>query len=99
MNLEELEQRELFEQVYPELIGLKEAYLLLNKALYGLKQALREWFFIVKQFFNELGLLLSNGDPNLFIGEGVSILLFVDNMLIISARKQVNSIKSKILKQ
>jgi len=48
LNLEELEQRELFKQVYPELIGLKEAYLLLNKALYGLKQALREWFFIVK---------------------------------------------------
>ena len=99
MNLEELEQQELFKQVYPELIGLKEAYLLLNKALYGLKQAPREWFFIVKQFFNKLGLLLSNGDPNLFIGEGVLILLFIDNMLIIGTQKQVNSIKFKILKQ
>jgi hypothetical protein len=97
--LQLLELRKLFEQVFPELIGMEDAYLLLNKALYGLKQALREWFFIVKQFFNELNLKPSNSDLNLFIGEGVSILLFVDDMLIVGARKQVDIIKFKILKQ
>ena len=40
--LQLLELRELFEQVFLELIGIEDAYLLLNKALYGLKQALRE---------------------------------------------------------
>jgi uncharacterized membrane protein len=85
--------------VFLELIGIEDAYLLLNKALYGLKQALREWFFIVKQFFNKLGLKPSNGDLNLFIREGVSILLFVNNILIVGERKQVNTIKFKILKQ
>jgi uncharacterized membrane protein len=85
--------------VFPELIGMEDAYLLLNKALYGLKQALREWFFIVKQFFNKLNLKPSNSNLNLFIREGVSILLFVNDMLIVSARKQVDIIKFKILKQ
>jgi hypothetical protein len=32
----------LFKQVYPELISIEDAYLLLNKALYGLKQVLKE---------------------------------------------------------
>ena len=54
---------------------------------------------MVKQFFNKLGLKPSDSDPNLFIGEGVSILLFVDDMLIVGARKQVDIIKFKILKQ
>jgi len=91
--------RELFETVFLKLISMKDAYLLLNKALYRLKQAPREWFFIVKQFFDKLGLKLSNGDLNLFIREGVYILLFINDMLIVSARKQVDIIKFKILKQ
>ena len=91
--------RELFETVFLELISIKDAYLLLNKALYKLKQAPQEWFFIIKQFFDKLGLKLSNGDPNLFIREGIYILLFVNDMLIVSAQKQVDIIKFKILKQ
>jgi hypothetical protein len=37
-----LKLRKLFKQAYPELISIKDAYLLFNKALYSLKQALRE---------------------------------------------------------
>jgi len=40
--LQLLKLRELFEQVFLELISIKDAYLLLNKALYSLKQAPRE---------------------------------------------------------
>ena len=57
------------------------------------------WFYIVKKFFQELGLKLSIADPNLFTGHRVSILLFVDNMLIVSKRQQVDTVKAKILKQ
>ena len=88
---------EFLEQVYPELsLG---AFLKLNKSLYGLKQAPRAWFYIVKKFFQELGLKSSTADPNLFTGHGVFILLFVDDMLIVGKRPQVDAIKAKILKQ
>jgi histone deacetylase 1/2 len=71
-------------------------YLQLLKSLYGLKQAPRAWFEMVKKEFGKLGLQASNSDPNLFIGRGVYILLFVDDMLIIGNRKQVDSIKHEI---
>jgi hypothetical protein len=58
----------------------------LNKSLYGLKQALREWFYMVKKFFKSIGLKLAEADPNLFIGNEVYILLFVDNILIVGKR-------------
>ena len=70
----------------PNLKGVKNAYLKLNKLLYGLKQALREWFYMVKKFFKSIGLKSAKANPNLFIGNGVYILLFVNNMLIIGKR-------------
>jgi len=45
-----------------------------------------------------LGLKPSNSDPNLFIGKGVYLLLFVDDMLIIGDRKLVDNIKREINK-
>src|SRR5580693_7236174 len=89
---------EFLEQVYPELKTLG-AFLKLNKSLYALKQAPRAWFYRVKKFFQELGLKSSTADPNLFTGHGVSILLFVDDMLIVGKRQQVDTMKAKILKQ
>ena len=73
-------------------------YLQLMKSLYGLKQAPRAWFELVKKEFHKLGLRAGDSDPNLFIGRGVYILLFVDDMLVIGKRKQVNEIKAKISK-
>ena len=84
---EHLTLRELFKTVFLKLINIKDAYLLLNKALYKLKQAPREWFFIIKQFFDKLRLKLSNGNLNLFIREGVYILLFINDMLIVGVQK------------
>jgi hypothetical protein len=92
--------RQLLESVWPELKGAgNDVILKLNKALYGLKQAPRAWFLMVKRFFESLGLKASNCDPNLFTGQGVSILLFVDDMLITGKRAQVDRIKARILKQ
>jgi len=66
----------------PDLKGVKDIYLKLNKSFYSLKQALREWFYIVKKFFKSIGLKSANINPNLFIGNKVYILLFIDDMLI-----------------
>jgi hypothetical protein len=90
---------EFLAKVYPELSKISDAFLKLNKSLYRLKQAPRAWFLIVKKFFQELGLKSSAADPNLFVGHGVSILLFVDDMLIVGKRLQVDQMKVKILKQ
>ena len=87
---------QFIEEIIPGLEG-KGAYLKLNMALYGLKQALRAWFDTVKLHFDKLGLKASFADPNLFIGEGVYVLLFVNDMLIIGPKSKTNSIKKKIL--
>ena len=87
------------EKVFPELASATDAYLKLNKALYGLKQAPRAWFLIVKKFFVDLGLKSSDADPNLFTGCGVSILLFVDDMLICGKRQDVDTVKAMIRKE
>ena len=83
----------------PKLKGVKDAYLKLNKLLYGLKQALREWFYIVKKFFKNIGLKAANTNPNLFIGNKVYILLFVNNILIIGRRRYLDIIKIRILRE
>ena len=83
----------------PKLKGVKDVYLKLNKLLYGLKQALREQFYIVKKFFKNIGLKAANTIPNLFIGNKVYILLFIDNILIIGRRRYLNIIKIRILRE
>jgi len=83
----------------PNLKGVKDVYLKLNKLLYGLKQAPREWLHIVKKFFKSIGLKLAKADPNLFIGNRVYILLFVDNMLIVGKRRYLDIIKIRILRE
>ena len=83
----------------PKLKGVKDAYLKLNKLLYGLKQALREWFYIVKKFFKNIGLKVANTNSNFFIGNKVYILLFINNILIIGRRRYLNIIKIRILRE
>ena len=83
----------------PKLKGVKDAYLKLNKSLYGLKQALREWFYMVKKFFKNIGLKAANTNPNLFIGNKVYILLFINNILIIGRRRHLDIIKIRILRE
>ena len=78
---------EFLKEVYLELAKILDAFLKLNKSLYGLRQAPRAWFHMVKKFFLELGFRSSIADLNLFIGLGVSILLFVNDMVIVGKRQ------------
>src|SRR6266704_5137726 len=90
---------DLLKDFKPDLKGVKDAYLKLNKLLYSLKQVLREWFYIVKKFFKSIGLKSANINPNLFIGNKVYILLFIDDMLIARKRRHLNIIKTRILRE
>ncbi|KAI0993762.1 hypothetical protein K3495_g14422 [Podosphaera aphanis] len=97
----------LNEEVYVEIpdfftlqhpgISRHKNYLKLNKSLYGLKQAPRAWFQEVKGHFKNIGLKGESSDPNLFIGRGVYVLLYVDDMLIIGPTMKVKPVKSDIM--
>jgi len=54
---------------------------------------------MVKKFFKSIGLKAANTNPNLFIGNKVCILLFIDDMLITGKRQYLNIIKIRILKE
>lgn len=82
-----------FEEIIPEINLKDKPYLKLKKSLYGLKQAPRVWWTVVRRFFKEIGLEESTADPNLFIGKGVYVLLYVDDLLITGNRTNVNSMK------
>jgi len=54
---------------------------------------------MVKKFFKSIGLKAANTNPNLFIGNKVYILLFINNMLIAGKRQYLNIIKTRILRE
>ena len=54
---------------------------------------------MVKKFFKSIGLNLANTNPNLFIGNKVYILLFINDILIIEKRWHLNIIKIGILRE
>ena len=54
---------------------------------------------MVKKFFKNIGLKAANINPNLFIGNKVYILLFIDNILIIGRRRHLNITKIRILRE
>jgi energy-converting hydrogenase Eha subunit H len=57
------------------------------------------WFLTVNLFFADIGFKLSNLDLNLFVKNRVYILLFVNNMLIVSKRLEVDHVKVTIKKK
>jgi uncharacterized membrane protein len=57
------------------------------------------WFLAVNAFFAKIGFKPSNLDPNLFVRNGVYILLFVNDMIIISKRSEVDHVKVTIKKK
>jgi hypothetical protein len=59
----------------------------LHKALYGLKQAPRLWWQEIHSFLTSesLGFLQSHADTNLYHKDGVFLLLYVDDILILYA--------------
>ena len=54
---------------------------------------------MVKKFFKSIGLKLAEANPNLFIGNKVYILLFVNDILFTGKRQHLNIIKTKILRE
>jgi hypothetical protein len=90
-----IEIPQFFELLYPD-IDFKRKCLRLLKSLYGLKQALREWFLEVCNYLQTCGFLASNADPNLFVGKGVSILLYINDMLVVGKRSDVDAAKALI---
>ena len=54
---------------------------------------------MVKKFFKNIGLKAANTNPNLFIGNKVYILLFIDNILIAGRRRYLNITKIRILRE
>ena len=54
---------------------------------------------MVKKFFKNIGLKAANTNPNLFIGNEVYILLFIDNILIAGRRRYLNITKIRILRE
>jgi len=54
---------------------------------------------MVKKFFKSIGLKAANTNPNLFIGNEVYILLFINDMLIVGKRQYLNIIKIRILRE
>jgi hypothetical protein len=63
---------------------LKGAKVHLLKSLYGLKQSPHLWYQAINAFLLSLGFKQSSADPNLYIKDGVLLLLYVDNILIVS---------------
>src|SRR6266704_7203501 len=90
---------DLLRDFKPDLKGVKDVYLKLNKSFYNLKQALRKWFYMVKKFFESIGLKSANINPNLFIGNEVYILLFIDDILIAGKRRYLDIMKTRILRE
>ena len=89
----------LLREFAPKLKGVKDVYLKLNKSLYSLKQVPREWFYIVKSFFESIGLKSVDTDPNLFVGNRIFLLLFVDDILVTGKYRQLDTTKARILRQ
>jgi hypothetical protein len=97
-----MEVPEHFFTLEPETEALykqKKFYLRLHKALYGLKQAPHEWFEEVDKFLKSIGFKASDADPNLYIKRSGStyLLLYVDDMLLIGPRAEVNAVKKQIM--
>jgi hypothetical protein len=62
----------------------KGAKVHLLKALYGLKQSPCLWYQAINAFLLSLGLKQSSADPNLYVKDGVLLLLYVDDILIVN---------------
>jgi hypothetical protein len=54
----------------------------LLKTLYGLKQAPREWYLMLKSALLKMGFKQSDADPGIYYRNGVYLLLYVDDQLI-----------------
>ena len=54
---------------------------------------------MVKSFFSKIGLQEGDSDPNRFVGKGVILLLFVDDMLVVGDHQNIDKAKCEVLGQ
>ena len=71
----------------------------LRKALYGLKQAAREWHRALARLLSDLGFARCASDPALYVNKVGRCFIFlrVDDLLIFSAKDQLQPLADKIL--
>src|SRR5450432_3163085 len=60
----------------------------LRKCLYSLKQAPRAWYSDIDTYLSSIGFTRSKEDYNLYISKQVLLLLFVDDILLFSPKKE-----------
>ena len=73
---------------------------LLLIALYGLKQALRLWYEDTNRFLLSIELTQSTTDPNLYLGQGVLLLLYVDDISFAHTLPNgANTVKQQLLQK
>jgi hypothetical protein len=69
----------------------------MKKALYGLKQAPRAWYLRIDNYFQQMGFMMSEADPNFYyilIGEDPLILvLYVDDLFLTGSAKLIEGCK------
>src|SRR5450432_2337340 len=58
------------------------------KCLYRLKQALRVWYLDIDAYLSSIGFTYFKEDYNLYISKQVLLLLFVDDILLFSPKKE-----------
>jgi len=73
--------------------------LILRKALYGLKQAPRLWYEDIDGYLQSIGFRQSAEDPNLYLQQGVLLVLYVDDLLIAHKGKKGRGHRIKQLLQ
>ncbi|KAK5996264.1 Retrovirus-related Pol polyprotein from transposon TNT 1-94 [Cladobotryum mycophilum] len=69
----------------------------LKKALYGLKQAPRIWYKTLTDFLSTLGFAPIPADEAVFVGKGMIIAIYVDDLLLVGPDKtQIQRIKDTL---
>ena len=70
----------------------------IQRGLYGFKQSPRNWYARILKTLEEFGLIMLESDNSVFMGEGVIIAIYVDDLIIIGKRASVDAIKKKLTK-
>jgi len=73
--------------------------LILQKALYVLKQAPRLWYEDIDEYLQSIGFRQTAEDPNLYLQQGVLLVLYVDDLLIAHNRAEGRGHRIKQLLQ
>lgn len=86
------------EEIWPEITDFPSS-VRLSKALYGLKQSPRLWWLHIDKVIRGLGMMRCDNDTNCFWCEGVLLLLYVDDILVVSCDKnsRANEIAVKLM--